>query len=296
VKVEADARDVTLTLRAGGMIAGVVKDEHGAPVASFTILVTPVKDALSATPAVARSFLAADGHFEIADLEPGDVRVQAIAHGHAPSKTIVAHAEEKPAPVELALTRGGTVRGVVIDADTKKPLELARVSVEGGFGGSISVPLGESTITDDNGAFELTGLAAGPRSIVVGAYAHHARIVSDLSVDDGATLGPITIEVRATKDGEQAGTDIVGIGVKLHGDGDALVIDQVIPGGAAAGVGLVAGDAILAVDGTPCATLGMTDSLAHIRGVEGSTVRLTIRKLGANDLITIDVVRRRIPV
>ena len=38
------------------------------------------------------------------------------------------------------------------------------------------------------------------------------------------------------------------------------------------------GDTVLAVDGAQAATLGMNETVQRIRGLEGSTVRLTVRK------------------
>jgi C-terminal processing protease CtpA/Prc len=82
--------------------------------------------------------------------------------------------------------------------------------------------------------------------------------------------------------------------VVLAAQGDALVIGRVLEGGGAAEVGLAVGDAVLAVDGVPVQTLGFQGSIEWIRGPEGSTVRLTVRRGDAGAPTEIDVPRRRI--
>jgi C-terminal processing protease CtpA/Prc len=55
---------------------------------------------------------------------------------------------------------------------------------------------------------------------------------------------------------------------------------MVVPGGGAADAGLVPGDQILAIDGTPVARLGYEGSIGVIRGPEGTTVVLRLRRDG----------------
>jgi len=54
----------------------------------------------------------------------------------------------------------------------------------------------------------------------------------------------------------------------------------VIPDGGAANAGIVAGDEVLAVDGLPTTELGIDGAVAKIRGVEGTTVTVTLRRGG----------------
>ncbi len=75
---------------------------------------------------------------------------------------------------------------------------------------------------------------------------------------------------------------------------DYLLIGQAIPGGGAAEVGLTTGDAVLAIDGVKVTDLGFEGSIGRIRGPEGSTVVLTVRKAGSAEAQAIAVPRRRI--
>src|SRR5262249_31335227 len=145
--------------------------------------------------------------------------------------------------VELTLRRGGTLRGVVRDRATGEGLQNARVSVETTLGGGTSVvPVQASTVTDGAGAFELSGITPGPRSPMVAAYAHHLRMLPKLQFDDDQVVGPITIELTATKPGETPQLELVGIGVSLKADRDALLIERVFPDSGAAQAGIAPGD------------------------------------------------------
>src|SRR5262249_50400008 len=151
------------------------------------------------------SVLDADGRFEVRDLSPGSVRVVASASGFAPSGAMAARAtspEEPPAPpIEIRLSRGGSLQGRVIDRQTGDPLTLARVSYDAPIGGGAAgVPLSTSVVTGEDGGFTLSGLAPGTRSVMVVAYRHHMRILSGLAIEDGQTLGPVTVDLQPTRE------------------------------------------------------------------------------------------------
>jgi carboxyl-terminal processing protease len=99
-----------------------------------------------------------------------------------------------------------------------------------------------------------------------------------MAATDGAALGPVTIALTRLTEGEQPRVELVGIGVQLSADGDALRVDRVIAGGGAEAAGIVAGDHVIAIDGLPVAPLGVEGTVAKIRGVEGTTLALTLRR------------------
>lgn len=80
----------------------------------------------------------------------------------------------------------------------------------------------------------------------------------------------------------------VGITIQLREDG-YLDIIEVIPGGPADSAGLVAGDLLIAADGVDCAGLGLNGTRDRVRGEEGTSVSLTVRRAGEE--LTFEVTR-----
>jgi len=161
---------------------------------------------------------------------------------------------------------------------TRGPLPGARLSVEGAIADASSTfPVLAEAATDAAGRFVLYGL---PRrfSLSAAAAGHHARVVGGLEGGPGVQAGPIEIALRPVAPGEQPRTDLVGIGVAIAPRGDALVVTGLAPGGGAAEAGLAPGDAILKVDGRPVSELGFGGAVSAIRGAEGTSVLLSIRR------------------
>lgn len=82
---------------------------------------------------------------------------------------------------------------------------------------------------------------------------------------------------------EQVENAYVGIGVTITADEEAggLRVTSVTPGGSAQAAGIQAEDMIIAIEGTSTAEMSTTDARNLVRGEEGTTVTLTIRR-GAN--------------
>jgi C-terminal processing protease CtpA/Prc len=78
--------------------------------------------------------------------------------------------------------------------------------------------------------------------------------------------------------GEEPRTELAGIGVSISPRGDALTVTGIAPGGGAAEAGLARGDVILRIDGRPVGELGFGGSVDAIRGAEGTSVLLTLRR------------------
>lgn len=288
--------DVRLALAVGAVLHGVVRDAGGEPVAASSIVVSQM-DGLRGRVVAVRTVIDREGTFAIDGLAPGEYRVQATAHGHAPSGPGSGIAELPPArgrPALLTLPAGGTLTGTVRSADGD-PIENARVSVEGGIGeGPSPIPFAASATTDKAGAFALRGLAPGRRSVVVGAFDHHGTILSGLEVADGAQIGPIEVTLTPVAEGEQPTLELAGIGIQVAPGTDALLVEGVLPGGGAEQAGLAAGDAILSVDGAAVTQLGFDTAIQAIRGPVGTVVRLTVRKAGETSTRELRVERRKI--
>lgn len=125
LEVSPDTRAfLTFTLRPGAVLTGIVRDaDTGDPVSGAEI--TAAAEALDAAPraAVSRD----DGTFRLAGLRQVVHRINVFAEGYVP----VAALEHSPGePLEVTLIPGGTLSGIVLDAD-HQPIEGATLEVLG---------------------------------------------------------------------------------------------------------------------------------------------------------------------
>lgn len=278
--VATDTKGVTLELGPGTRLRGCVRDAaSGAPVVSFTVLVSERRGQLSRRPALARSFLAPSGCWSIEELGPGAVAVVIAAPGWAPSAEVAVDVPESGEAVADAMVRpAGRLSGVVVDARTGAPLAAARVALDGTAIEAASVfPVLGETVTDASGRFALVGLP--PRfSLSVAAEGHHVRVVSGLETAPGKEPAAVVVTLSPVLPGEEPQREFTGIGVTIAPQGEGLVVTSVLWGGGAAEVGLAPGDVILSVDGASVASLGMFGAVDAIRGAEGTSVLLRIRR------------------
>jgi hypothetical protein len=285
---------LTLVLTKGTRLSGRVTDEKsGSPVAAFSLALGVREGPIAIHNESVTSHFDADGRYAVEPLRPGTYRVTVAAEGFAPSERDVVVKSDDSA--DFALGRGATAFGSVLDAKDQKPIVGARVALEGHFGVGAGAPAFFSgVLTDANGAFELRGIAPGTRSLFASAKNHHSRVLGGTSFAAGARVGLIRIELTPTQPGEDPRVELVGIGAVLAAKDDVLVIGKTLPSGGAESAGLVSGDAIVAIDGTPVKGLGFEDAVQKIRGPEGTTVVLLVKKQSGGDPVAVDVVRRRV--
>jgi protocatechuate 3,4-dioxygenase beta subunit len=275
-----------------GRLRGVVHDANGRPATAFSIVVWQELGALERGPALRRIFFDLGGRFEIDGLSPGNYRITAVARDAAPAAEERVRVDEI-AEVSLRLGRAGRLSGRVLDGESKKPIAGAKVELEGNLGSDDSpLPLLAAAFTGSDGAFSLSGLGRGPFSLATGAPGHHGRLTSGLTLDEGGEGAPLTIELTPTGPGEAPRLELVGIGAVLSGQGDALVIVSVMPSGGAAEASLGAGDQIVSIDGVAVTEIGFAAAIERIRGPEGSTVLLRVRRSGAESDVAVS--RRKI--
>ncbi|MBL8923718.1 MAG: carboxypeptidase regulatory-like domain-containing protein [Myxococcaceae bacterium] len=281
---------VVLRLDRGASLEGTVRDDEGHAVASFSLLLQRQLGALQLDALEPHHVVDPRGHFHLAGLAPGRYQVSAIAPGLAPappvSVDLVAGGDET---VDLRLGVGASLSGSVLDRDSRSPLQGARLSLEQ----TRDEPVAALAVarTDERGAFTLQGLPQGRHSLFIAAASHHARLVS-VELKPGAN-GPLTIDLGTVPDGGTPQLELVGIGAVLKASGDALVIERTVEGGGAAEAGLVPGDLVLSIDGTPTATLGFAGAIERIRGAEDTTVTLEVRRQ-SSAVESVTVRRRRI--
>lgn len=288
--IETGATGVTLTLAPEAVLEGLVVDAAGAAVPAFAVVVQESAGALERRTAAVQSVFDPDGRFRVPGLARGSYLVRVVAQGYATSDE-ASVTVPTATPARFVLSRGGRIEGTVTSADGT-PIEGARVTLEGGVGeGPSAVPLASTTLSDARGRYALEGVGSGLSSILAAASGHHGRVISGLRVASEETLR-VDVDLTPTEEGETPRIELAGIGAVLSTEGDVLVIGRVVEGGGAAEAGLTTGDAILAIEGTPVGELGFQGSIERIRGPEGTSVRLTVRRESGTE--TIAVPRRRI--
>jgi hypothetical protein len=292
--VRSGEKNLVLRLETGGTLRGIVRERTSAqPVAGFSIVLWPMRGAFERGVPEVRTFFAPDGRFEIQALLPGDYAVTALSGGWpSAEERRVAISSGTVRDVVLDLASGGRVFGAVHDTASGKPIAGALIALESSLGDERSaVPLLTSAASDEQGVFELKGVSAGRFTLAVSAANHHHKLSSGLTLRAGGELGPLRVDLEPTGPGEEPKLELQGIGAVLRPQGDAIVVASVVPDGGAARAGLANGDRILAVDGQAVTSLGFHGTIEHIRGPEGTAVRLQIRR-GETELHLV-VERRR---
>jgi hypothetical protein len=301
--VASGRKDLVLKLARGARLAGTVRDAAtGKPVPSFTLGVYTKRGPIQQVPFAQHSFIDAQGRYELAGVPPGSYVVQVAAYGYAPSEANVAvtdGASGPPVTADFSLARGARMTGRVVEDGSGKPLERARILVEG-LGTAAPLSVRYDALTDARGDFTLQGLPPGEVSLFVSADKHHSRLLSGIAVRPEGTP-PQTIELRKTEPGEEPQVELVGIGAVLAPREDALIVGEVMPGGGAAEAGLTMGDGIVRINGRPVVELGFAEAVQQIRGPEGSRLVLGVRRGSAAEvegsappILDITVTRRRI--
>jgi RNA polymerase sigma factor (sigma-70 family) len=282
--IAGGARDVELVLDAGLPIGGRVETAHGEPVPSFAVLAFRRSGVMRELVA-ARTIVEPSGRFELR-VASGSYEIVASALGWAPSHA--SNVATGTSDLRMVVRAGATARGVV-RANDGTPLPYARVTREALGGGDVVQPANAGTVTRADGSFELPGIPEGKVTLSTAAGGFHQRIDGPLDARDGGAIGPLAIELSPLAPGEQPGTDLVGIGVQLAPDGDALRVDRVVANSGAAAAGIIVGDRVTGVDGVGVVELGLDGAIAHIRGAPNTTVAIALARG-----VTLTVERRRI--
>ena len=270
-----------IRLSRGGAIAGNVVSEGGAPVPSYVIAVESFVAAFEAGEGPAPSTQAhaiqsADGAFLLEDLPPGRYVLTASAEGRPPARTssIEVEAGRTTHHVRVVLRKGATLSGRVVDAETRRPIAAAVVALDAVT--STTANMISPTRTDDSGAYTLEGAPPGPFSIRVAHESYRVKIVPGI-VARGATVTQ-DVELQPRGDGGGGSMELVGIGAVLAPMPKGVAIAVLIPGGPAAGAGLLNGDIITRIDGASAEGLSMTDCVQRLRGPEGSRVTVGVQR------------------
>jgi RNA polymerase sigma factor (sigma-70 family) len=146
-------------------LAGRVVDEDGSPVPGARITVQDVEEARVGPGGVGAGHTDAEGRFRIPGLTAPRYRVRAQAPGRPDA---VGEGTPGGGEVVLRLRRGLAIGGVVVDAETGKPLAGIPVGAQFLKARSINDREGGNATTGPDGTFRLEGLGAGPYRVVAG--------------------------------------------------------------------------------------------------------------------------------
>jgi protocatechuate 3,4-dioxygenase beta subunit len=182
---EGNPPEVTLRLRPGGTLEGIVVNEKGEPVEGADVALGTQDWARSVMETAARTD--AEGRFVLADVPDGSYRIRALATGYPE----VRHWANVPMQrfVRLELRPGGIVAGTVVDGDGA-PIAGARVMLQtsawerGGLGG---VAKGE---TGPKGEYRLEIYPGGVQAAVV----EHPRYGRHVAGGDAFDLPTALVE------------------------------------------------------------------------------------------------------
>jgi hypothetical protein len=198
----------------------------------------------------ARFTTSSDGTFELTPRATGELVLATIlAPGYAPYSPALAG-------VHLTLARGRGIHGVALVVE-----RVTRAA-------SRATPF-DATITG-----HVRDPAGAP---IAGAVVRAAPSIRAPVAVVLATTGPDGAFQLAGADVPR-GTDLVGVGVGLTVDRDALQVVRVMPGSGAFDAGVQVGDDLVAIDGVAITQLGLEGAFASLRGLPGTPVAVTLRR------------------
>lgn len=93
---------------------------------------------------------------------------------------------------------------------------------------------------------------------------------------------------------EGLGDEVTGIGVNVLAIEGSIVVSAPIPGSPAEKAGIKSGDIIIAADGIDLRNMEFDTAIEHIRGKEGTAVKVTVVRSGFAEPINFNIVREKV--
>lgn len=210
---------VALSLAGGAAISGRIVDEARKPIAGARVVATNASEPLPVVdPRRDGVAAAADGSFSIPVVSAGTWRITATAGDHAPTTSVPITVDGRHARtgIEIVLTSGAVVRGVVKDK-AGAPVAGADVSVVAQ--GFVPWRPRRQAFSDGDGTFAIAGLAR--RAVDVVAW--HDSGASAIAAADLAAQRDQSVTLVLDVTGAIAGTVVDKAGQPI---GDAQVVAE----------------------------------------------------------------------
>jgi len=298
VLMEPGSRPV-LRLGSGGGLAGVVADENGSPISSFFVGVEAFFPAVGSPRALAREaknlvkrVADSKGTFSFDSLAPGTYVLVARAEGYAPviSASTDVRSGERTEGVTIALARGATLEGRLVDPVRGVPLAGVSVSLDTV---ATSLPAASAAVkTDANGYFHVTGVpSSSPVSLRMEAPDGGLTLMTGLQA---SVLAAAVLPTYALASLARTRVRYDGIGARLTQLGADIVVLDVKKGGPADREGLRAGDVVRAVNDSSVGRLPLSEVVQKLRGRAGTEVEIRVRGEGVSGEKELQIMRERI--
>lgn len=264
--VVAGRHDVRLVFLAPASIGGAVATADGRPVTDYNLSVIPGKP-VSETPAAQAQRMDAQqrmrpmrvrdshGNFRVEALAPGAYDLKVTSHNGSASASLVLATGEDRTAVRLTVGLPTNIQGKVVEWETNAPLAALTVFASGA-GNTLA-----SATTQEDGSFDLRGLAGGGRvTVATQSSSREDRVPESVTVElppKGGSIDAGTLRLmkgdwraRARDSGE------IGVHFERLPRVNSARIEAVKPDSAAARAGLQPGDVIAAVNGRDLSGLG----------------------------------------
>jgi large repetitive protein len=193
---EAGKTDLLITLEWGGIAGIAVSTIDGEPVTDYRITLEPqgmksLLDPYGLKSKIKRRIEDEQGKFEIIPLKPGSymMTVKAEGFGRHRIRNVCVEDGETARGIIVMLSGEASVSGVVFDAETKEPLEGARISLKTGIEGMIAEFVGSDvSLSDEAGRYTFGGLSSGPVRLFVSHGDYETRPLDELHLSDGEKI------------------------------------------------------------------------------------------------------------
>ncbi len=230
---------------------------------------------------VARMPSGTDGSFRFDGVAPGSYVVRCATAPEGAGHAEVSLSPEEPVrSVILVFNQGRQAVGTVVD-DRGEPLAQVFVYVSGidrGDGLNSAGPGGSTSWTrsDRKGHFKLTQLPQGTLHL----QAAHVEVgfSNVVPVLEGQPDAKIQFKIKVDRARFDPNRNPGGIGVSLRWTPAGPIISRVLPDKPAAGVGLLIGDLITAIDGRSTLFMSSVEFIARCRGPVGTPISLNVRR------------------